>query len=287
MSTKLYIITERDEKFVAEFKETYGHCLRFVDDRTFESVSFPHDLSMFHGISEASAPQTDGVDAELVSFLSNYSGSNQFVQSVKTQFSTGRRLSPKQMEAIRKFLSQEQAPKLTAELDSALRAYSGNSNFINSIKEQHLAGRTLSPKQIESVSKSLLQVLTPAPAKIFSLKTGDYVVVNKFMASKIGEATGLLRPHYGLEILAVHHETEKAWLVDAKLSAKKTCYCAICGIELTNPTSRARGIGPICAEKVGVGYSETSVAELEDKLVDYKVQKVWIAKKCVKELTPA
>ena len=286
MGTK-FVVVERDEKYLKDFKETYGHAVRWMDARTFECDS-GSDWASFHGIEEISnvAKAQAEIDADIAQFLSQYNGSNEFVKSVQSQYGMGRRLSPKQMEAIRKFLSYEQSPKVAPDLDKALRSYSGTSNFINSIRDQHLAGRTLSEKQIAAVSKSLLQVLTSieAPKKQFSLNTGDYIVVSRFMAQKIGEASGLSRPHYGLEILTVHHETEKAWLVDAKLSAKKTCVCCVCGITLTNPESRARGIGPICAEKAGVNYTEQGVQELEEKLVAYKVTKVWIAKKCVKEI---
>jgi hypothetical protein len=39
---------------------------------------------------------------------------------------------------------------------------------------------------------------------------------------------------------------------EARLYGLRTKRCACCGIELTDPKSIERGIGPICAEKWGL-----------------------------------
>lgn len=50
--------------------------------------------------------------------------------------------------------------------------------------------------------------------------------------------------------------------------AKRTITCLLCGRDLTNPISRAYGIGPICLGKVGISRDIDDVSGIVDDLVN-------------------
>lgn len=283
----LYILTETDPQYIKQFQETFGDHISMVSPRKFEILSsFPLPVEMVHGISSAES-DLQPEDLAVEEYLSNYKGDNSFVKSVKEQYSQGRKLSEKQVSAIRKFLnlatSEVTPEKAPVEVLEFLKNYTGQNNFILSIKTQ-VETKTLSPKQIEAVKKFMAPAKEQRPLIAnHSLKAGDYLVLNKFMARIIGQDAKIERSHHGVTILTVHHETEKAWLVDIELSAKKTAICCICGITLTNEESIVAGIGPICADKVGVSRGEAGVSQLNSLISVHKIQKIWIPKKSVKE----
>lgn len=50
--------------------------------------------------------------------------------------------------------------------------------------------------------------------------------------------------------------------------AKKTITCLLCGRDLTNPISRAYGIGPVCLGKIGISRDIDDVSGITDDLVN-------------------
>ena len=175
-----------------------------------------------------------------------------------------------------------------------LNNYNGTFPFYLSLKSQLASKGYLSPAQIACVVKAIgrdttrkMAVQAPAmAAKTFSLGIGDIIVVSKWLARKIGEQAGLARAHYTLEVVAVEAETERAYKATLKLSGQRTSRCGICGIKLTDPHSVANGIGPICAEKVGIAYSGQSLAELQTALKEVRTVNTWLPKSSIKEKIP-
>jgi ribulose bisphosphate carboxylase small subunit len=241
-AVKTFTFTETDPKYIAEFKEHFAAQMEIVDDRHFKSATL--NPSQIHGFEESTEDEST---AQVETFLSQYRGTNDFVRSVAGQYSSGRRLSVKQIEAIKRFLD-------------AATSKPAQNNVIQMV---------VAPKPVE--------------APVFTLKTGEYVLVNKFMAKVIGLQCGLNRPHHGLQIIAVKRETEKAWLIDASLMAQKSSHCSICGLTLKDPQSIAIGIGPICADNNGIPHGDASIEMLNQQLSAYRVNNIWIAKRSVKE----
>lgn len=164
-----------------------------------------------------------------------------------------------------------------------LVAFEGRNSFYESLQHQLHEYGGLSEKQWHCITKAL-NPPEPPPQESFSLAVGTTVIVTKFLAHRIGEETGLTRPHFAIEIEKVTRETQKAYQVRAKLSAQRTNHCCVCGRLLTNPNSVIRGIGPICG-----GYYEVDNLEaLAEKLRTVnKTIEMWLPKSQIKEERPA
>src|SRR6202012_2076670 len=117
----------------------------------------------------------------------------------------------------------------------------------------------------------------------FSLKPGTVVVISKGLANKIATQAGYSRAHRALDIIEVEGETEKAYRVRVRLSARKTTHCGICGLVLENKDSIAAGIGPVCAENYGIPYGQGSLEALNEKLSTTVEVLTWIPKRSIKE----
>jgi hypothetical protein len=171
-----------------------------------------------------------------------------------------------------------------AEMDW-LQKYTGNFAFLLSLKAQLARKGDLSDAQWVGVAKCMAretQSATPAPARVYSIKAGQVLVVGKWIAKKIANEAGLTKPHYTMEVTEVHGETERAVFVTVKLSAQRTSHCGCCGKSLTDPNSIAAGIGPICADKWGVSFGGSSLVELAEALKVTVPVKTWIPKVSIK-----
>lgn len=93
-----------------------------------------------------------------------------------------------------------------------------------------------------------------------------------------------------LKILKVKRETAKAIQVDAEFFSGIACSCGVCGKALTNDISRATGIGPICAGKIGLPRPtmETAkeiVAQLESlSKAQGEFHDIWIPKSQIRQI---
>lgn len=174
------------------------------------------------------------------------------------------------------------------EVKAWLDAYKGNFDFYLSLKRQLQDKGTLSEKQIACIQRAIANdqargVATPdAPKQEFSIKPGTVVVISKFIANRIAAEAGYARAHRAFEILEVEGETAKAYRAKVRFSAKRTSHCGVCGLVLENAVSIAAGIGPICADKLGIPHGEGSLGALESVLPTVEMM-VWIPKKSIKE----
>ena len=169
---------------------------------------------------------------------------------------------------------------MTDEMKQFLTDYNGQSNFVQSLKNQYLYKGFLSERQVECLQK----VINPEP-RVFSIKEGTKILVGKGAATRISQSLGVDYVHRGFEVVKVHAETERAYLVDVRFAATRTVTCCVCGIHLKNEVSRSIGIGPVCAEKHGIPYELNALNLLQAKLdsVDQVAFKVWIGKWTIKE----
>jgi hypothetical protein len=227
---------------------------------------FPHSLG-----SECVLGMSNGFEGHLVGQ----------VKTAKKRFEKNQRAAreARKIEAERK-VALEATEKNHASEAAWLRAYSGNFDFYLSLQRQLSTNGGLSPRQWECVTRAIEKAALPKPARTFSLAVGEVLIVTKFFAHIIGKQTGLTRPHFAVEVVAVEAETEKAYKVQVKLSAQRTSHCCVCGKTLTNPRSVAAGIGPICG-----GYYEVDNLEaLAEKLRTVEATaNLWIPKGQIKE----
>lgn len=119
---------------------------------------------------------------------------------------------------------------------------------------------------------------------------GHIFEVTKWYASKLKEAKGTQYAFRNLKILKVKKESPKAYCVDAEFFSGIASRCGVCGRELNNDISRATGIGPICAVKIGMPRptmerAKEIVAELEKLSKAQGIfNNVWVPKSQIKEI---
>jgi hypothetical protein len=167
---------------------------------------------------------------------------------------------------------------MSPEIQSFLRDYQGSSSFVQSLRDQYHRNGYLSLKQVECLKKMM-------EPKSFSISIGVRLLLGKGASTRISNSLGVDFVHRGFEVVGIHAETERAYLLDLKFAATRTVTCCVCGIQLKNEVSRSIGIGPVCAEKHGIPYELNALNLLQAKLdaVDQVAHKVWVAKWAIKE----
>lgn len=131
--------------------------------------------------------------------------------------------------------------------------YNGYNKFIISLRGQLLTKGSLSDKQInaaQSVFKtSLAPIETIAPK--FTYKTDDELMVRKWFAQVKAKELKLQYFFRNIIIVEVLAETSKAIQVKLRFNDKVTTVCHLCGLGLDTEVSKATGIGPVCAKRLG------------------------------------
>jgi hypothetical protein len=183
------------------------------------------------------------------------------------------------------------------EILNFLRDYQGSSDFLNSIRSQLDQGRVLSPKQIDAVAKNLIKaapkaVKIVAPSQAIAIANPTYpngsaVTIKQWYAKILMNDLKMSHLYRNIEILETYKETEKAVQVRIRFTPRYSTSCACCGLTLENQVSRATGIGPICADKMGIEqYSLENAKEvlkqIEAKLGAIGDQVVWIPRRQIK-----
>ena len=146
------------------------------------------------------------------------------------------------------------------------------------------------PKLLNAIKAEKAEIQVEMPSLQSHKLDGKVIEISKWLANKIKEEAKTSVAFRNLEVIKVHRETHKAILVDIKYYSGITCSCGICGRALDNPISKATGIGPVCAEKIGLSrpkleQAEQTIKELE-ALCDKQgvISKVWVAKSMIKNI---
>lgn len=241
-------ITETDPNWVEGFKKMIVKDYGAVPTEEPEVYDVPEDLSaFFHGckvVAELHEQPWAESHADVIQWLNNYTGTFDFYLSLQKQLAVKGELSENQVASVRRAIIRDQ-------------------------------------ERVQTVKEN--KVLNPV-VQNFTISVGEHIRLNKWMAHEVARKAGLTKPHFVMEVLAVHRETPDAYLLDLKLSAQRTSHCCICGLKLTNKSSVVAGIGPICAEKWGVSFDGHATDELNEKLKTIQVvQKQWLPKSAIKE----
>jgi hypothetical protein len=186
---------------------------------------------------------------------------------------------------------QERADSIAAQQYPAeiawLRNYKGTFPFYLDLRNQFDRRGSLSEGQWASLTKAVERdrARLPKPAsapRTFTIKEGEKIIVSKWAANKVAREAGCTFPHFGLEVVKVLDETEKAYKLEVKLAAMRTSRCCVCGLKLTNAQSVEEGIGPICADRWNILKGD-ALKQLAEKLREFRNVTTWLPKSTVKE----
>lgn len=134
-----------------------------------------------------------------------------------------------------------------------LLTYQGNFAFYLSLQDQFRRFRKLSPAQTACVRRAIERESgAVAKDRVFTLKAGELVEIKSWMARVIATEMGQEFGFRNLKIETVEDETGAAWKTSFRFSHDVAASCGICGRDLDNEFSRATGIGPVCASKLGI-----------------------------------
>lgn len=139
-------------------------------------------------------------------------------------------------------------------------------------------------------AKKLIKETAPEPeisAQAHAL-VGSVLEMSAWYAKAFQENHKTAYAFRNLKINQVHRETPKALQVDAEFFSGIASTCGVCGRILSNDISRATGIGPICAEKIGLPRPTMETAKEIVKMMESmstaqgEFQQVWIPKSQIK-----
>ena len=142
----------------------------------------------------------------------------------------------------------------------------------------------------KSLIKKAPPVITPdnAPKKEFSIKVGQVIEIKTWLANNFKKDAGMDFFLRNLEIVEVLNETQKAYQVRVRFVSKIVQNCCACGKALDNEISKATGIGPTCARKIGLSRpslhsAQQTILELEALCVKIGIiGGLWIPKSQIK-----
>lgn len=149
-------------------------------------------------------------------------------------------------------------------------------------------GAVAEMKKIKEIEKASPRTVENAKAHELD---GSVMEVKAWYARKFKEEHNTGYAFRNLKVLKILKETERAYQMDVEFFGGIASSCGCCGRDLDNAVSKAVGIGPICAEKIGLPRPtlETAKEILEELEKKSKAQGVfngvWIPKSQVKTKT--
>lgn len=169
--------------------------------------------------------------------------------------------------------------------------YTGKLSFFQSLLQQVRTKGFLSEKQVAIIRSNMekeVQAAAPAADPHFSYQPGEQISITSGIARGIMEKRPDLKVCFrNLEIVRVERETQKAVLVDVRFVSKIVTSCHVCGQPLDTEISKACGIGPVCAKKIGFPRPKLKDAgaillAVEQMARDVGViQSIWLPKSCI------
>lgn len=163
-----------------------------------------------------------------------------------------------------------------------------DNKFYKSLLDQYEAKGSLSDKQWACVDRALEKLNKPVKTDDFSISVGETFEIKTWLAKRLQEDSGASFFFRNLRVTSVERETEKAYLLSVKFVSSIARSCHICGRALDDEISRATGIGPVCASKLGIDRPKLETADTTLKLIDTlcndigEIGPVWVPKSQIK-----
>jgi hypothetical protein len=223
--------------------------------------------------------------------VQNYQGSNSFVIKMKDAIKKYGTLTPKQLAAVEKILSDAVEAKQVELSDDMkkIQSYDGPSDFVNDIKSKLEKFGKLSDKQVSAALGQIQKEETKnATRKMNIILDGDTIIVGRNIGQKLKETYGLKFNPTLLDLTKVLAITPKAVKLAGKMTIKRGDVCVCCGRTLTDEFSMLTKMGKTCASHMKVEYI-TNSSETERFRNEYlkRVEEIgemefWIPKKQIK-----
>lgn len=169
--------------------------------------------------------------------------------------------SPQQITFLRALANEREIPAdartdLLARCDSGEITRSRASDFIKRLLEKPKVDGAKTFARFEEVPDGRYALRFPAddlnPIHFYSVRTSDFGNVwDGYQAVKRHSSDERYRVHGEQRIFVLKQIIEAGPRESAELFGRETNHCGVCGRELTREDSRARGIGPDCAERLG------------------------------------
>ena len=181
---------------------------------------------------------------------------------------------------------------ITEQVRTFLKQHESMNSFFGSLANQLRDRGTLSDRQIACVMREINPPPAP-PQKELTYKKGDEVEINAFIASQLKRQLNMDVFFRRLEVTESLNETYRAVQVKVKFITKVCADCNMCGIPLETEVSRACGIGPVCAKKLGISRLRVEDAQLVHAMIDEagkrygEIGPIWIPKSQIKKLQEA
>jgi hypothetical protein len=173
-----------------------------------------------------------------------------------------------------------------------IAAYRGTNNFLLSLQAQ-AEREGLSPNQITRVQENMqreqptfptFRPIVATPQQPPQLRNGDQIEVKHFIAERIAQDAKAPVAFRNFEVVEMLRESAKAIQVRVRMASKIASSCHLCGQPLDTEISRASGVGPVCAEKLGFKRPKLTdaadiLAKLDKMAQDFGIiGPVWIPK---------
>ncbi len=162
------------------------------------------------------------------------------------------------------------------------------SNFFNSLLSQYETKGFLSERQLAAIDRAMIEASQPKTPKTFSMSQGQRIEVKAWLARRLQADLRMDFFFRDLEVVTVQNETLKAYHVTVKFVSQVVTNCHICGRDLDTEISRATGIGPVCADRLGIARPTLANANDTLKAIDELCSKIgsvgpiWIPKSQIK-----
>jgi hypothetical protein len=228
-------------------------------------------------------------------FISEYNGSNSFLNSVKSGYSKYGRLTPAQSAAVIKIVkSMKEKVKSMAPIEvrkniEQIMEYKGNNKFIKDLQEKYEKYGKLTEKQIDAGLKSINRKPQNTVKEPMKLPKNQTIRIRQYIAKQIKEDKDLNFLPIQIEVSHLIGASRKALHLRGKMSTEVTTECRCCGRGLKDEMSIATGMGKTCSKNMGVEYAKNQSdvdrfkEDLQKKVDEVGVFDFWVPKSQVSE----
>ena len=211
------------------------------------------------------------------SFISEYNGNNSFLNSLKTGYSKYGRLTPAQVSAADRIITnirekvKTMAPIEVRKNIEQIMEYKGDNKFVLDLKVKYEKYGKLTEKQIDAGLNVVNRKVQNKLVNPLELRTVETITVGRRTGYSIKEEKELDFLPIQIDVSHIIGVSRKAIHLRGKLSTVVGSVCRCCGRKLTDELSKLTGMGKTCAKNTKVPYAKNA-DDLERFMNDLKTR---------------